>query len=728
MRALSLVASLACARALDFFVSPSGSDATGSGSAASPWATPLPALPAIAAAKVGGLLPTDVTVHLASGVYFLPAPLNFTAASGGDGTHTVTFCGPADPAAAPAVLSAGVPVAGPWAAVAGAAGVFSAPFPHWAPLFGGKMVRQAWDAATGARLPLARSPIGYAKAAGDWGAALPAGTLTPEGAPGLIAQAELVLYHNWVSSQNRIASVNISNSSVFVAGVAGDPFFGAGGTLRFALQNVPDAAALAPGSFFVDRIGRTLTLRPAGGAAPAPGAVIIEAMNEPVLLSGAPGAPVVGVSLVNLTVAHAAAELEASCLGDGCGQQSASDLGTAAVHARFATDCHLRGVEVVGAGAYGVWFDDGSVNCSITESWLHDLGAGGVRVGTGDNSGSTATAPAMNVTVSDNEVADGGHIVPAGTGIFTQEAYATAVVHNHVHHFFYTGVATGWTWGYAQDSDAAQLVGWNHIHDIFQNELSDGGCVYNLGRSPGTQIRNNLCHDVSSYGYGGWGLYLDEGSSNVTMRDNIVYATKDAGFHQHYGTDNVITNNIFAFPSTLPCDAAAAGGQCDEAAIRSSQHMDCWSPKPPTTPDYGCNSSFAFRGNIILLGAEDVGGGVVNKTTTLHKTFVAYDRPSLDGLTNMTYGANVYWSNALADPSTQLIFGNNYEPLNFSSWQERHPTDATSVIADPRFADAAGRNFTLLPGSPALALGFQPIDMSNVGPRAPFRRAPAASV
>ena len=274
----------------------------------------------------------------------------------------------------------------------------------------------------------------------------------------------------------------------------------------------------------------------------------------------------------------------------------------------------------------------------------------------------------------------------------------------------------------AADSDAAQLVGWNHIHDIFQKELSDGGCVYNLGRSPGTRIVNNLCHDVDSYGYGGWGLYTDEGSSNVTIRDNIVFATKDAGFHQHYGTDNVITNNVFALPSTLPCDFAAAPGQCDRAAVRSSQHMDCWSPKPPATPDYGCNSSFAFAGNIILLGDEDVGAGVVNATTTIFTTQVAYDHPEINGLKNMSFGSNVYWSASLADPVQALLFGNAYENYNFSTWAARYH-DASSIVADPLFADVAARNFTLLPGSPALARGFQQIDMSDVGPRAPFRRA-----
>ena len=53
--------------------------------------------------------------------------------------------------------------------------------------------------------------------------------------------------------------------------------------------------------------------------------------------------------------------------------------------------------------------------------------------------------------------------------------------------------------------------------------------------------------------------------------------------------------------------------------------------------------------------------------------------------------------------------------------------DQTSVIADPLFADAANFNFTLKEGSPALALGFQQIDMSDVGIRVPFRRAPEAS-
>jgi hypothetical protein len=180
-----------------------------------------------------------------------------------------------------------------------------------------------------------------------------------------------------------------------------------------------------------------------------------------------------------------------------------------------------------------------------------------------------------------------------------------------------------------------------------------------------------------------------------------------------------LTNNIFAFPSTLPCEDV--NDQCDMSAIRSSQHMDCgvWEAGAHAgTPDYGCNSSFAFSGNIVVLGTEEGG----NVTRHVHKTFNVNNHKEVNGLKNMTWGKNLYWSLPLAQQSLpDLLFATVFENLNFTQWASTYH-DETSVVADPLFADAAAFNFTLLPGSPALALGFTPIDMSTVGPRAPFRR------
>ena len=59
--------------------------------------------------------------------------------------------------------------------------------------------------------------------------------------------------------------------------------------------------------------------------------------------------------------------------------------------------------------------------------------------------------------------------------------------------------------------------------------------------------------------------------------------------------------------------------------------------------------------------------------------------------------------------------------LDLAGWQALG-NDLHSVVADPGFKDAGAFDFTLAPDSPALALGFRPIDLSDVGPRPKNKR------
>ncbi len=150
-------------------------------------------------------------------------------------------------------------------------------------------------------------------------------------------------------------------------------------------------------------------------------------------------------------------------------------------------------------------------------------------------------------------------------------------------------------------------------------------------------------------------------------------------------------------------------GPCDDSALRSSQH-------PVEQHDAGVNSSFTFERNIVLLG-----GDVANAPWVANVSKIVFTLgPSL-GVANFTYSRNLYWHNVLPDPVAALRFGASGDDQTFAAWQAAGK-DYGGLVADPLFAAPLSFNFTLLPGSPARAMGFAPIDMSTVGVReSPFK-------
>ena len=281
----------------------------------------------------------------------------------------------------------------------------------------------------------------------------------------------------------------------------------------------------------------------------------------------------------------------------------------------------------------------------------------------------------QNNEVSNNVLEQGGFVYQEGCGVLAQSVANVNISHNLIQNFSYTGVSLGWTWGYAATTCHDNYVGFNMINNIGLGLLSDMGCIYTLGKQPGSQIINNVCHSVESYDYGGWAYYTDEGSTNITFTNNIAYNIKCAGHHQHYGMDNKIFNNIYAYVNTQGCDGA----------VRSSQHsgntVDCQHIQPSEGEDQGQCSSLRFLTNIVYAQAP-----------SLFAVGAPYS------FINSTLDTNVYWL-ITGTPK----FPTNTSDMSWAKWQSEGK-DGKSTVADPQFVNPSAMDFTdLKPSSPALA-------------------------
>ena len=178
--------------------------------------------------------------------------------------------------------------------------------------------------------------------------------------------------------------------------------------------------------------------------------------------------------------------------------------------------------------------------------------------------------------------------------------------------------------------------------------------------SEGTSVSNNVLHDIYSLYYGGWGLYTDEGSTGIRIENNLVYNCKSGGFHQHYGKDNIVRNNIFAGQIRTQLEAS-----------RVEEHL-----------------SFEFSHNIIYYSSGVMCG--INWANVGHKS-----------------DYNCYFC---TDSEKKIDF----QGIGFDEWQKRGQ-DVNSIIADPQFADVAEGNFTPKNKAMLKKIGFKPFDYTKAG-------------
>ncbi len=649
-----------------------------------PLATPARARDLLRGRRRAGLLTGAVEVRLHAGRYRLPEPLVFTPEDSGPVTWT------AAPAEAP-VLSGAVAVGGwrvesrdglpTWTTDASALLKAHGPFRS---LF-----------VNGERRPRPRLPregfwriesVPSRLLRGDHWKTLFEGSDAFVAAPGTVQgwrnleDVEAVVLHFWIEERLAVAGfdpatrrVRTSRKTLMaLVDEAGDAY------PRYFVENVFEA--LSPGDWYLDRPTARLYYVPRPGERPETTLVEVPVLTSLLRLEGEPekerfveGLRFEGIAFEQSAVPAAEPAVQAAWTTPG------------ALVLRGARDVAISDGRLAGLGGYAVEIGEGCRDVRLVGNEIVDLGAGGVKV-SGAEAGGDPRPATSSVAITDNHVHAIGRIFPSAVAVLVRHAFGVAIAHNHIHDTYYTAVSAGWVWGYGPNMTHLVRIEKNHIHDIGQGLLSDMGGVYTLGVQPGSVVRGNLVHDVRAAGYGGWAIYPDEGSSHIEIEDNVAFDTTGHVFHQHYGNDNRVRNNVFAF-----------GGEGVLALSRGPRHNG--GPGP---------LAFLLERNILVSdGKPVVAIGLADAATR------AADRP-------FRSDHNLFWDVSGAPVTLGdgrgAGTGGLRKAYDLAGWQALG-LDPHSVAADPRFVDLAGRDFRLAPDSPAFALGFRPIDLSDVGPR-----------
>jgi parallel beta-helix repeat protein len=474
---------------------------------------------------------------------------------------------------------------------------------------------------------------------------------------------EIVALEKWTSVRQFIRDVNTTSNVVTLSGGSSSHTRESGA--QYFVENASDAIDM-PGEWRLDQQTGVVSLR-TGGPDPNTMEVIAPRLTELVQFKGdIPGQKVVRhVVLRGLTFA----DTDAPIAADGYRDTQAAVAVPGDIYGEGMTDCLIEDCTFTRLAGYGVDLGRGCQRNRIVGNQFFDLGAGGVRVGE-----TTVRTEAFDAThsnqITDNQMHRLGRLFPSAVGVFVIQSASNHVAYNHIHDLFYTAISVGWTWGYRESPCHDNVIEFNHLHDIGQGLLSDMGGVYTLGPQPGTVIRSNLIHDVTSFTYGGWGLYTDEGSTGILLEGNIVFRCKSAGFHQHYGKENIVRNNIFAFNR-------------ENQLMRSREES---------------HVSFYFTNNIVVFDSGNLLGSTWKN-----------DRFVMEG--------NLYWdARTNRGPAEMRFSGATRE-----EWKARGH-DTNSILADPQFVNAARYDFRAQPGSPAARMGFESISASPRGIRPKSQR------
>ena len=226
----------------------------------------------------------------------------------------------------------------------------------------------------------------------------------------------------------------------------------------------------------------------------------------------------------------------------------------AAVELRHAEAIGFRGCRFEHLGGSGLDYVVGCRGGTTTRCTFTDIAMNGYVCGSFSPEGLETHRPyqptdfrevCTGQTVSQSEFCDVTNEDWGCVAVCAGYVSGITIEHNTIHDVSYTGISLGWGWNRDLVCMKDNKVRANLIYNYAQHMYDCAG-IYTLGNQPGTVVSENVVRDIATPSYvhdpNHWFyLYTDEGSSNITLRDN--WTPEEKFLKNANGPGNVWENN-----------------------------------------------------------------------------------------------------------------------------------------------------------------------------------------
>lgn len=354
----------------------------------------------------------------------------------------------------------------------------------------------------------------------------------------------VTFYRDWRSIVGVIKSVDTTNNtiSIYVA-----PSFKTntvegvyGGVQKIVVKNINETLdcysqpSLRAGSFFYDIPNNRLYYKLAEGETAANVSVEVPlpvslTINSPCLFYGLRFSQFGGTLFNSQAYSGACIDHQGGYCMDG-------------VFKVYSAETSFYKCEFSGFTLHCVKFYNGSSDCSVVNCFFHENGCGAVMIGERDKD---ATNVPSNIYVHHNVTKMSGQCLPESCAFVMTFADACEFTNNTIAYSSYSAFNIGYVW-YRDTAPTGLkicLIKGNDISHVGHPWSNDLGAIYTLGDTQGLRICGNYIHDIYSVDANRNGIYLDEGTKNAYVYNNVV----KMGFnHSHNNRLNYVFNNVFS--------------------------------------------------------------------------------------------------------------------------------------------------------------------------------------